>query len=1062
MIKIGGNNATFKVGSSDCSIYLGSIKLYPTGSHDYSRDYFTIVSDANGNTIQFNYNLEQYEMDEIYVSGSTDDGATWETYHESDSVTLNTGDKLLLKSENPYGWYYGGVFNGENNYHVEGNIMSLLYGDDFIGKTSFPEDCTENAFYQLFQNESRLTGAQNLILPATTLVGQCYDDMFYGCTSLTTAPALPATTLQWNCYQGMFQGCRSLTTAPALPATSLAQSCYQYMFSGCTSLTSAPTLASTSLADNCYEHMFADCTSITTAPVLPATTLRNYCYSNMFRGCTGLTSAPVLSATTLQQYCYSSMFAGCTSLTSAPTLASTSLTNSCYNSMFKGCTSLTTAPALPATTLAGYCYSSMFSGCTGLTSAPVLSATTLQQYCYSNMFAGCTSLTTAPDLPALTLQWGSYLQMFDGCTSLNYIRCLATNISANSSTLNWLGNVSSSGTFVKTKTMTSWTRGANGIPSTWSIVNDGEVDYSKTYFTIVSETDGNSISIAKNGTPPSISISYSTDSGSTWTAYASGDTISLNTGDKVLFKGVNTSLATSSLDQNSISGTKAFHAEGNTMSLLYGDSFTGQTSLSGRNFALSGLFRYNSYLTGAENLILPAITLSDGCYSSMFAHCYGLTTSPALPATVTTPHCYEMMFQSCLSLTTPPALYASSMTNSCYNSMFYNCTGLTSAPVLSATTLDVSCYESMFAGCRNLASAPALPAVTLASSCYSSMFQGCTSLTTAPALSATALISSCYSNMFKGCSGITTAPELSASTLVSNCYYGMFDGCSSLNYIKCLATDISVSNCTTNWTKDVASSGTFVKNANMSSWLTGVNGIPVNWTVSADTHDYSQDYFTIVSESNNNTVNFYLDDFGEAISASTNGGSSWTEYRDWGGEVILNNGDKLLIKAVKNDWGDASPIGGVSGDFHVEGNIMSLLYGDNFTGQTSLAGRDYAFAYLLSGFDTLTSAENLILPATTLEGGCYQSMFYGCYNLTTAPVLPATTLSDYCYKGMFESCSSLNYIKCLATNINAESCTEYWVVDVSPTGTFVKAASMNDWETGDNGIPEDWTVTNAS
>ena len=34
--------------------------------------------------------------------------------------------------------------------------------------------------------------------------------MFYGCTSLTQAPALPATTLADSCYRSMFVGCASL------------------------------------------------------------------------------------------------------------------------------------------------------------------------------------------------------------------------------------------------------------------------------------------------------------------------------------------------------------------------------------------------------------------------------------------------------------------------------------------------------------------------------------------------------------------------------------------------------------------------------------------------------------------------------------------------------------------------------------------------------------------------------------------------------------------------------------------------------------------------------------
>ena len=34
--------------------------------------------------------------------------------------------------------------------------------------------------------------------------------MFYGCTSLTTIPALPATTLTESCYDSMFYGCSSI------------------------------------------------------------------------------------------------------------------------------------------------------------------------------------------------------------------------------------------------------------------------------------------------------------------------------------------------------------------------------------------------------------------------------------------------------------------------------------------------------------------------------------------------------------------------------------------------------------------------------------------------------------------------------------------------------------------------------------------------------------------------------------------------------------------------------------------------------------------------------------
>ena len=141
--------------------------------------------------------------------------------------------------------------------------------------------------------------------------------------------------------------------------------------------------------------------------------------------------------------------------------------------MFEGCTKLITAPELPATTLADYCYEKMFYGCTSLTTAPKeLPATTLANSCYLYMFGSCKNLTTAPELPATTLAYGCYYQMFSGCTGLNYIKCLATDISASYCTSNWLRGVASTGTFVKNPNMTSWTTGNSGIPDNWTIENN--------------------------------------------------------------------------------------------------------------------------------------------------------------------------------------------------------------------------------------------------------------------------------------------------------------------------------------------------------------------------------------------------------------------------------------------------------------------------------------------------------------------------------------------------------------------------------------------------------------
>ena len=45
-----------------------------------------------------------------------------------------------------------------------------------------------------------------------TVTNNCYSGMFYGCSALTSAPALPATTLTTSCYNSMFRNCSKLVS----------------------------------------------------------------------------------------------------------------------------------------------------------------------------------------------------------------------------------------------------------------------------------------------------------------------------------------------------------------------------------------------------------------------------------------------------------------------------------------------------------------------------------------------------------------------------------------------------------------------------------------------------------------------------------------------------------------------------------------------------------------------------------------------------------------------------------------------------------------------------------
>ena len=354
----------------------------------------------------------------VTLEYSKDNGQNWtqitsNTGSSAPSISVSAGDTVQFRcgTDDGYtttssGYSRYNIFSGTTaGFKVNGNVMSLL-NRNFASLDMLQSGYT---FYQLFQYCTGLTDASKLIFPATTLANNCYSGMFYGCSSLTTAPELPATTLANQCYYDMFNNTNVLPDCSNIDFTSatvVASGGLQGLFSG------------TKVTDNDL-RLILPTNPITNKYYLPVTTLASSCYQRMFGGCTGLSTAPELPATTLA--------------------------NSCYQYMFYGCTSLTTAPELPATTLLSFCYNNMFNGCRNLTTAPELPATTLKDYCYGGMFSGC--------------------------TKLNYIKCLATNLNASHCTQVWISGVASTGTFVKSPNISegTWGRGTDGIPTGWTV-----------------------------------------------------------------------------------------------------------------------------------------------------------------------------------------------------------------------------------------------------------------------------------------------------------------------------------------------------------------------------------------------------------------------------------------------------------------------------------------------------------------------------------------------------------------------------------------------------------------
>ena len=483
--------------------------------YDFSNRYLTFVALEDG---IFKLTIGNAVPTTILqsISYSIDNGTTWITTNNIDNETvvittptINSGNKVLWKgtgvgvsttTNNNNRPSTSSIFSSTGTFNVEGNILSLVWGDNFINKDYLAEGSSYN-FALLFyaqtehvQEYAKVVSTKNLCLPVKNVTNYCYFRMFQEyyvegtCQPNNTLVNVPkcinAENMGEHSCQSMFLGCVLLTSIPEklLPTTSLAPYCYAYMFQSC-GLTSIPEklLSATTLASNCYEGMFFKCISLAIIPekLLPATTLANSCYYDMFMGCTRLTIIPekLLPATTLANSCYYGMFTDCFNITTIPEklLPATTLAPYCYKFIFQqvGCTTVP-EKLLPATTLASYCYDRMFWSCSSLTNAPELPATTLVSNCYYGMFTSCTSLVTAPELPATTLVSNCYSGMFYGCTLLNYIKAMFTTTPSTTYTNNWLKNVAATGTFVKNSAAQWDVTGVHGIPSGWTVQTASE------------------------------------------------------------------------------------------------------------------------------------------------------------------------------------------------------------------------------------------------------------------------------------------------------------------------------------------------------------------------------------------------------------------------------------------------------------------------------------------------------------------------------------------------------------------------------------------------------------
>lgn len=566
---------------------------------DYSKQYFTIEALEDGLTAS--------------LSGENDleycvDGGEWKalpasTYTES----INTGQTLSFKGFiEPFGPMgppkTSGQFIVEKRCNLKGNIMSLLFGDDFTDKT----DMTNKTLRAMFVSTA-VVDASNLILPGIILSYSCYNQMFQNNNFIEKAPELPATTIEQNCYSQMFCGCSNLIQAPkVLPANKVLYSSYNNMFYGCTSLTKAPEILATEIyGPYCFQYMFANCTNLIKGP--SSISIKTF-YPEQG-------SPP-------------------------PSVCS---------SMFKNCINLTESPILVADWIGPYCYESMFEGCSKLNKITMLATTIGYENSLTNWVSGVSStgeFIKHPDMHDLPVGSSGIPKgwIVDGQPYIDYSQEYFTIESLEDD------NEIKFKIYYGDPTLGNKISYQLGGSDSWSTLT-----YDQTLV-----LNKNQTAKFKMNNPKIVALTYGPGTMGIGTFYVSkkynvkGNIMSLLHGDDFVDK--------VSLSGKAGVFKYLFRPYSYVNPLIDASNLIlPATTLAGSCYHY--MFQQNTLLTSAPKL--PATTLDGSCYQYMFSGCTSLTTAPELPATTLTAGCYLSMFHGCNSLNYIKMLATDVSANSC-------------------------------------------------------------------------------------------------------------------------------------------------------------------------------------------------------------------------------------------------------------------------------------------------------------------------------------------------------------------------------------------------------------
>ena len=699
----------------------------------------------------------------------------------------------------------------------------------------------------MFKTCTGLVNISTLTLPAPIMGAHCYDNMFNGCTALTTVmPRIEASYIgEQSCYQ-MFNTCKALAAAPAITVDSIGVRGCQQMFVNCSTSTTVglnsagDIVVNGKVASLGLNDIYLGCQRLTTAPNVTAGSIESNgvtatggCY-RMFNALPKLTSAGHLRVGTVGTYGCQQMFYNCSTFAHAPKITADVIgERGCYQ-MLNCTTAIATADTIRARTIGQEGCREMFSGCKKLTVSPYMVVDSIgYRGCYQ-MFNVCYTSATVGLNKADTIIVNNAIgrqgceEMFIGCQRMDTVRAILTPkigeagcknmyqncfLVATTATKRYSEGFGDSGTVLlgdsachqmfntctyldSCPDLRFSTVGAHACDKMFYLCNGLDVSPAVTATKV--QDYGfyqmfNFANTAANVVPVGFDHARDINIGEVG-----------NRGCYQMFFQCRKLSAAPNLTINKVGDHGCYQ--------MFKDAYSFKTNHYGiasiGTFAVNEIGSYGcqEMFSGCQRLeASPAITAvsvgAHGC-EKMFYNCWvsasvGLQSAGRLAANSVANYGYASMFEGCKRLSTIQnnEIRANSAGDYAFTRMFYNCLSLVQAPALQVPELGKYACQYMFYGCTALTHMPLLPAMRIDDYCYSHMFEGCTALANVNPLAVTTLPEGAYEYMFNGCSNLTTAPAMAATTVKPNCYQFMFQGCTRLTAAPTLpATKLAV-NC---------------------------------------------------------------------------------------------------------------------------------------------------------------------------------------------------------------------------------------------------------------------------